>query len=67
MVIMAYQKVLINPDFSPCFDIWGILKLVSVKSVEPGDNSFSLNHIIRCTRSELLPLRFSKFLLVLIV
>ena len=35
-----------------------------VKSVEPGSNSFSINHIIRC-RSELFPLGFSKFVLVL--
>ena len=29
-----------------CFDIWGILKMATVKSVEPGNNSFGLNHII---------------------
>ena len=49
-----------------CFDIWGILKMASVKSVEPQNNSFSINHIIRC-RSKLLPLGFSKFVLVLIL
>ena len=49
-----------------CFDIWGILKMASVKSVEPESNSFSINHIIRC-RSKLLPLGFSKFVLVLIL
>ena len=49
-----------------CFDIWGILKMASVKSVEPGNNSFSLIQIIRC-RSKLLPLGFLKFVLVLIL
>ena len=49
-----------------CFDIWGILKMVSVKSVESGNNCFSVNHIIRC-RSKFLPLGFSKFVLVLIL
>ena len=48
------------------FDIWGILKMATVKSVEPGNNFFSINHIIRC-RSKLLLLRFSKFVLVLIL
>ena len=49
-----------------CFDIWGILKMASVKSVEPGNNCFSVNHIIRC-RSKPLLLGFSKFVLVLIL
>ena len=49
-----------------CFDIWGILKMASVKSVEPGNNCFSVNHNIRC-RSKLLPLGFSRFVLVLIL
>ena len=49
-----------------CFDIWGILKMASVKSVESGNNCFSVNHIIRC-RSKFLPLGFSKFALVLIL
>ena len=49
-----------------CFDIWGILKMVSVKSVESGNKCFSVNHIIRC-RSKFLPLGFSKFVLVLIL
>ena len=49
-----------------CFDIRDILKMVTVKSVELGNNSFSINHIIRC-RSELLPLGFSIFVLVLIL
>ena len=49
-----------------CFDIWGILKMASVKSVESGNNCFSVNHIIRC-RSKFLPLGFSKFVLVLIL
>ena len=31
-----------------CFDIWGILKMATVKSVEYGKNSFGINHIIRC-------------------
>ena len=49
-----------------CFDIWGILKMVSVKAVEPGNDSFNINHIILC-RSELLPLGFSEFVLVLVL
>ena len=49
-----------------CFDIWGILKMASVKSVESGNNCFSVNHIIRCT-SQFLPLGFSKFVLLLIL
>ena len=49
-----------------CFDIWGILKMASVKSLEPQNNSFSINHTIRC-KSKLLPLGFSKFVLVLIL
>ena len=49
-----------------CFDIWGILKMATVKSAEPGNNSFSINHIIRY-RSKLLPVGFSKFVLVLIL
>ena len=28
-----------------CFDIWGSLKMATVKSVEFGNNSFSINHI----------------------
>ena len=36
-----------------------------VKLFEPGNNSFSMNQIIRC-RSKLLPLGFTKFVLVLI-
>ena len=40
--------------------------MASVKSVEPEDNSFSINRIIR-RRSKLLPLGFSKFVLVLIL
>ena len=31
-----------------CFDIWGILKMATVKSSEPPNNSFSIHHIIRC-------------------
>ena len=49
-----------------CFDIWGILKMASVKSVESRNNCFSVNYIIRC-RSKFLPLGFSKFVLVLIL
>ena len=49
-----------------CFDILGIFKMAIVKSVEVGSNSFSISHIIRC-RSELLPLGFSRFVLVLIL
>ena len=55
-----------NSIAEKCFEIWGILKMASVKSVEPGNNSFSINHIITC-RSKLLPLGFSKFALVLIL
>ena len=29
-----------------CFNIWGILKMASVKSVESSNNCFSVNHII---------------------
>ena len=49
-----------------CFDIWGILKMVTVKPVETGNNSFGINHIIRC-RCKLLPFGFLKFVLVLIL
>ena len=49
-----------------CFDIWGILKMTSVKSVEPGNNCFRADHNNRC-RSKLLPLGFSKSVLVLIL
>ena len=58
-------KILMNPYCwvslsiaEKCFDIWGILKMASVKPVESGNNCFSLNHIIRC-RSKFLPLGFS--------
>ena len=40
--------------------------MATVKSVEPGNNSFSINHIIRC-KSKLLLLGFSKFVLVVIL
>ena len=49
-----------------CFDIPVILKMASVKFVEPWNDSFSINYIIRC-RYEFLPLRFSRFVLVLIL
>ena len=49
-----------------CFDIWGILKMATVNSVQPRNNLLRINHIIRC-RSKLLPLGFSKFVLVLIL
>ena len=49
-----------------CFDIWGILKMASVKSVQFGNNCFRVNHISRY-RSKLLQLEFSKFVLVLIL
>ena len=49
-----------------CFDIWGILEMGSVRSVESGNNYFSVNHTIRC-RSKFLLLGFSKFVLVLIL
>ena len=40
--------------------------MASVKSVESGNNCFSVNHIIRC-RYKFLPLGFSTFVLVLIL
>ena len=40
--------------------------MATVKSVEPGNNSFRIIHIIRC-RSKLLSSGFSKFVLVLIL
>ena len=43
-----------------------LAKMATVKSAEPGNNSFSINHIIRY-RSELLRLGFLKFVLVLIL
>ena len=49
-----------------CFDIWGILKMTSVKSVEPGNNCFRADHNIWCI-SKLLLLGFSKSALVLIL
>ena len=49
-----------------CFDIWGIFKMATVKPLEPGNNSFGINHIIRC-RSKLLPLGFSQSILLLIL
>ena len=49
-----------------CFDVWGVLKIASVKCVEPGNNCFGISHIIRC-RSKFLLLEFSKFFLVLIL
>ena len=36
-----------------CFDIWGILKMATVKFVEPGNNSFSIIKIIRCRSNNL--------------
>ena len=48
------------------FEIWVLLNTATVKSVEPENNSFCTNHIIRW-RSKLLPLGFSKFVLVLIL
>ena len=29
-------------------DTWGILKMTTVKSVQPGNSFFGINHIIRC-------------------
>ena len=60
------QNVLFMSIAEKCFDICGILKMVTVKSVEPGNNSFSINYIITC-RSKLLPLGFSEFVLILIL
>ena len=40
--------------------------MTSVKSVEPGNNCFRTDHNIRC-KSKLLPLGFSKSVLVLIL
>ena len=63
---LLFTDVLLVSIAEKCFDIWGILKMASVKSVESGNNYFSVNHIIRC-RSKFLPLGFSKFVLVLIL
>ena len=67
---MSFFQVLLKRSFvsifEKCFDILGILKMAPVKFVEPGNSSFSINHIIRC-RSKFLPLGFSKFVLVLIL
>ena len=60
------KKTHLHSIAEKCFDIWGILKMASVKSVERGNNCFSVNHNIRC-RSKLLPLGFSKSVLVLIL
>ena len=49
-----------------CFDIRVILKMATVKSFEPRNNSLRINHIIRC-RSKPLLLGFLKFVLVLIL
>ena len=49
-----------------CYDIWSILKMASVKSFEPWNNCFRVNHNTRC-RYKLLPLGFSKSVLVLIL
>ena len=49
-----------------CFDIRVILKMATVKSLEPKNNSFRINHIIRC-RSKPLLLEFLKLVLVLIL
>ena len=43
-----------------------LAKMATVKSAEPGNNSFGMNHIIRY-RSKLLQLGFSKFFLVQIL
>ena len=59
----AFHLFLLVFDYPPCtdsiaekcFDIWGILKKATVKTVEPGNITFGVNHIIRC-RSKLLPL-----------
>ena len=48
-----------------CFNIWAIMKMASENSVKLGNNVFWINRIITF-RSKLLPLRFSKFVLVLI-
>ena len=49
-----------------CLDSKGILQMAIVKSVEPGNNSFSISHIIRC-RSKLLLLGVLKFVPFLIL
>ena len=49
-----------------CFDIWVILKMATVKSLEPRNNSLRINHIVRC-RFKLSLLGFLKFVLVLIL
>ena len=48
------------------FDIGGILKMPTVESVEPGDNSFNINQTIRC-RYKFAPLGLLKFGLVVIL
>ena len=64
---MRYMEIVILGSIAEkCFDIWGILKNATVKSVKPENNSFNTNQIIRC-RSKLLPLEFSKFVMVLIL
>ena len=47
-----------------CFDIWVILKMATVKSLEPRNNSLRINHMIRSKPSLL---GFLKFVLVLIL
>ena len=56
-----------------CFDIWGIVKLAPANLLSLGtiflallDVDLNLYRIIRC-RSKLIPLGFSKFVLVLIL
>ena len=63
---MRYMEIVILGSIAEkCFDILEILKKATVKSLEPENNSFNTNHIIRC-RSKLLLLEFSIFVMVLI-
>ena len=62
----SMEKLKLSSIAEKCFDMWGILKMATVKSVESGNNSFGINYNIIC-RSKLLPLELSKFVLVLIL
>ena len=43
------DEVVVNISIAEkCFDTWGISKMTSVKSVEPGNNCFRADHNIRC-------------------
>ena len=49
LILLTLEHTLIAASIvEKCFDIWHILKMAPVKSGEPENNSFSINHIIRC-------------------